>query len=289
MPGCPQWDPHGITFSEATVVGSEPLDVFVDRNNTVYVIDLSNEEVDRWSVGSITPTTIILDHLLSPWGLFVTIDGDIYIGSDANGNVKKWTSNEMNGTVVMNVSSYCCGLFIDIANNLYCSLGDEHQVVKQALNDSTNMPTIVAGNGTKGLADNMFNQPRGIFVDINFNLYVADCFNNRIQLFKFGLLHGITVAGSADTSDINLRYPTAVFLDADDHLFIVDNGNHRIVRSQSNGLYCIVGCSGVPGSTPDHLHYPYAAAFDSYGNIFVADQNNNRIQKFTLLINTFSK
>ncbi|UJR19337.1 hypothetical protein I4U23_022466 [Adineta vaga] len=105
LSGCSQWDPRGITFAEGTVVGSEPLDVFVDRNNTVYVVDLSKKEVHAWGVNSTTPTTIILNHFIFPWGLFVTIDGDIYVGGDANGNVKKWAPNATNGILVMNINT----------------------------------------------------------------------------------------------------------------------------------------------------------------------------------------
>jgi hypothetical protein len=289
LPDCAQWDPNGITFADETVVGREPLDIFVDRNNTVYAVNMEVSQVQIWSAGGIIPMTVTLDHLVDPWGFFVTINGDIYVGDNAKNKVKKWTPNEKNGIVVMNVSRACCGLFVDITNHLYCSLGAIHQIVRQSLDDSRNMPTIVAGISTQGSASNMLYEPRRIFVNINFDLYVADCFNHRVQLFKFGQPDGITVAGSTSTSSINLRYPTAVFFDADDYLFIVDNGNHRIVRSQSNELYCVVGCSDVVGSTSYQLYYPYAAAFDNYGNIFVTDQNNNRIQKFNLITNTFSK
>lgn len=184
----------------------------------------------------------------------------------------------------MNSSGACPGLFVDILNNIYCSMGNKHQVLKQSLIDNLTSPIIVAGNGTKGSNDNMLNGPRGIFVTIKFDLYVADCWNNRIQFFKFGHLNGLTL-----TESIHLACPTNIFLDNDDYLFIVDNGNHRIIGSGSNGFYCIIGCSNSYGSTSIHLHYPYAAYFDYYGNIFVADQNNHRIQKFILIKNNSSK
>jgi hypothetical protein len=74
LPGCPQWDPNGITFANEIVVGRAPLDVFVDRNNAVYVTDESNEEIHIWSADSVIPTTITLDHPFHPWSLFVTIN-----------------------------------------------------------------------------------------------------------------------------------------------------------------------------------------------------------------------
>ena len=108
---------------------------------------------------------------------------------------------------------------------------------------------------------------------------IAD--NNRIQLFQSGQLNATTVAGNtSSTITISLNCPTGIVLDADKHLFIVDNSNHRIVGSGPNGFRCLVGCNGTGGSASDQLSYPMSLSFDSYGNIFVTDTGNNRIQKF---------
>ena len=67
------------------------------------------------------------------------------------------------------------GLFIDINDYLYCSMRDLHQVVTKPLNSISNQLTIIAGTGCSGSISNMLNGPHGIFVDINLDLYVADC------------------------------------------------------------------------------------------------------------------
>lgn len=197
--------------------------------------------------------------------------------------------NAANSVVVMNTNSYCSGLFVDAADYLYCSLDSENRVVKQSPGVDTNISITIAGNGSSGSESNMLAGRIGIFVDINFDLYVADCDNDRVQLFKPGQPNGITVAGKGVTSSINLNCPTHVFFDADHNLFIVDSWNHRIIGSTPNGYYCLAGCLGVQGAASNKLHYPSTAAFDSYGNIFVADRFNNRIQKFLLMTNTISK
>lgn len=135
----------------------------------------------------------------------------------------------------------------------------------------------------------MLYNPNGIFVDNNFNLYVADTGNHRIQFFQSGQLTATTVVGKGAPGTISLYNPTDVLLDADGYLFIVDSGNYRIVGSASNGFRCIVGCSGSSGSSSNLLSAPQRIAFDNYGNIFISDSNNNRIQKFVLATNTCSK
>jgi DNA-binding beta-propeller fold protein YncE len=187
----------------------------------------------------------------------------------------------------MYVSQQCYGLFVDINRTLYCSMTDHHQVVARSLDSDSTAFSAVIGSGCPGSASNMLYNPRGIFVDINFDLYVADCGNNRIQLFQLGQTIGSTVAGGV-SGTITLNCPTDVVLDADNNLFIVDSNNHRIIGSGPNGFRCLLGCFET-GSGRNQLAYPQSMAFDSYGNIFVTDASNNRIQKFIFSENPCSK
>ena len=237
-----------------------------------------------WFEGSNTPTTINLTTSSSPTSLFVTITDDIYIGMSSN--IQKRRLNSTGSLSTLYTGGQCWDLFIDRNNSLYCSLANGHQVIKRSLNSSDNQVTIVAGTGCRGFVSDMLSYPYGIFVHINFDLYVADSSNNRIQLFPFGQLNGTTVAGIGAPGTIALRYPTDVTLDADGYLFIVDRSNSRIVASGLAGFRCIVGCSGGSGSASNKLSYPWAMSFDSYGNIFVLDSDNYRVQKFLLATNS---
>jgi len=185
---------------------------------------------------------------------------------------------------------YSHGIFIDINNTLYFSATNKHKVLSKPLSSSSNILTIVAGTGVAGNAPNMLNNPFGLFVDVNFDLYVADHENNRIQLFRQGQQNAITVAGSGSLNvTITLNRPIHVVLDIEKYLFIVDQWNHRIVGSNENGFHCIVGCTGSSGSFANTLYWSSSMAFDSFGNIYVADEFNHRIQKFLRLNNTLSK
>jgi len=221
------------------------------------------------------------------------MSGNIYVdtlNSIGWGGISKWTSNLTSGILTMRTCQKCWDVFVDIRNMLYCSLSDRHQVIAKSLNYSTNTFLIIAGTGSADMALNTLNNPRGIFVDINFDLYVADCGNDRIQLFHFGKLTGITVAGSSSSNiTITLNCPTGIILDADKYLFIVDSGNHRIIRSGPNGFQCLLACSGSSGSASNQLNGPWSLSFDIYGNIFVTDKGNSRIQKFVLSINSNGK
>ena len=250
----------------------------------------SLDRVLVWLEGSDTPTRIISGNLNSPYGIFVTINGDIYVdNTDVNHRVDKWSLNANSSVTVMNITSRCIGLFVDINQTLYCSLDLEHKVVKISLISGLNAPIIIAGNGTLGSLSNMLNSPKGIFVDRKFNLYVADYENNRIQLFPSEQQNGTTVVGDGAPGTVTLHNPAAVILDADHYLFIADYNGHRIIRSGPFGFSCLLGCASGSGSGVNPLKKPRSLSFDSHGNLFVLDFYYNRIQKFLLATNSCGK
>ncbi len=283
------WNLSAITFATSTIVGTNPWGVFVNTNNTVYVANRQNGLVHVWLEGSNSPTGNISGNLSIPYNLFVTDNYDVYVDNgEANYVVDKWSSNSTNSVAAMYMCGGCYGLFIDINNNLYCSMQYTHKVISKSLNSRLNVWSIVAGTGSAGSASNMLNGPRGIYVDTNLNLYVADYNNARIQKFSFGQLNATTVAGATAAGTISLWGPTGVVLDANGYLFISDTWNHRIVGSGPYGFQCIVACSGA-GSSSTGLYFPAHLSFDSYGNLYVADWGNSRIQKFLLANNSCGK
>ncbi|CAF1418907.1 unnamed protein product [Adineta steineri] len=240
-----------------------------------------------WSNNSINPNKIISANFFDSASIFVANNGDIYYDNgERNGRVDKRILNTNTFVNVMNIDSPCYGLFIDTNDTLYCSMFSQHQVIKRWLNDSEMISTTAAGTGTQGSAANELWSPLGIFVDTNFDLYVADCFNDRIQLFESGESNGTTIVGQGSSNSIiSLLCPSGIVLDADKYLFIVDRNNHRIIRSRSNDIRCIIGC-GREGSQSYQLSNPITLSFDSYGNIFITDALNNRIQKFDFVLNS---
>ncbi|CAF1127817.1 unnamed protein product [Adineta steineri] len=285
----PIWDSNGITIADRSTVGLYPA-IFVNTNNTIYVVNQQKNTVVVWHEESVNPTKIIHDNFIEPNSLFVTLNGDIYIddGSE-NRRVQKWIAETSTFVTVMNVESSCWGLFVDINNTLYCSMPERHQVAKRSLNDAEMASdSVAAGIGIQGSRSNQLGSPCGIFVDVNLDLYVADSFNNRVQLFQPGGSGGFTVAGSTSLNPtITLNLPTGIILDAEKYLFIVDFGNDRIIGSDMNGFRCLVGCYEI-GSQSNQLSRPSSFSFERSGNMFVADSNNGRIQKFLLMRDSFA-
>ena len=266
---------------------TEPVGSFITQDDSIYVAVRGSSRVWMWLNGSATLARTFNASSSAPSDVFVTSNGDTYVDNGASQRrVDRWALNATNPTTVMYVSGSCFGLFVDIDGSLYCSTEAPHQVLKRWLNGPLNSTVLVAGNGTNGSTSNLLNCPRGIFVDTNLQLYVADSSNNRVLRFPSGQLNAVVVAGSGATGTIVLSVPTDVILDANGYLFIVEFANHRVIGSGPNGFRCVVGCTGTSSGASNQLRYPHSLSFDSRGNLYVTDVDNKRVQKFLLATNS---
>ena len=262
----------------------------MDTLNTLFVANRQNGQILIWRNGSLNPTRTILVNLSSPYSLFVTDDEEIFVDNGSpNLRVERWTSNGTQLPSPLSVCSQCLGLFIDSNNDLYCSQANANQVLRKSLVNPSSPTTLVAGTGCWGSTATTLDFPWGIFVTNQFDLYVADHSNDRIQLFHKGELNATTVAGNGSNgTTITLSRPTGVIWDGDGYLFIVDSWSHRIIGSDRWGFRCVVGCSGSSGSASNQLYRPQTMNFDLDGNLLVLDSGNGRVQKFLLATNSCS-
>ena len=290
---CPstRWTLNATTFANRTLIGKQPRGIFINTMNVIYAADYSNGKISVWNGNDSVLLEKISMNLSNPYSIFVTKDLDIYVDNGQNySRIDKWDPKKNMSTPVMSVNSSCYGLFVDINNYIYCSLNEYHQVIKQQLNNFNPSLILAAGTGVKGSALDMLNSPHGIFVHTNFDLYVADCKNDRVQVFTKDNLTGLTVAGrNSSKFTITLNCPAGVVLDFDEYLFIVDQENHRIIGSGLNGFRCLVGCSRLSNNSANQLDSPRTLSFDNFGNMYVTDRDNSRIQKFSILTNSCGK
>ena len=177
------------------------------------------------------------------------------------------------------------GIRITDSNTLYIADTNNHRVVIIRPNSTTAVSIL----GSFGNASDQVNSPTDIFVT-NASIYILDASNYRVQKWPRNGSNGTTVAGitgfignSASTTTFNYSY--GIHVDIFAYLYIVDRGNHRVLRfppdstSGTNGV--VVAGTGIAGSGPSDLFYPCAMFVDEARSIYIADTFNNRIQKWT--------
>ncbi|GEM_PF-1700827 len=136
---------------------------------------------------------------------------------------------------------------------------------------------VKAWGTPQGSGDGQVNLPRGIAVDTESNVYVADTANHRIQKFNS---NGTFLAkwGTQGSGNGQFSAPVDVAVDAQGNVYVADNGNSRIQKFDSNGTF--LAKWGTGGNGNGQFSSPYGIGLDSSGNVYVADYGNNRIQKF---------
>ena len=133
------------------MMGSDTTGIFVGINNTIYVAESSKNCFQVWLKNGVHLIRNVSGNLDNPKAVFAAINGDIYVDNgDSHQRVDKWTLNVTSSVMVMNVSESCYGLFVDLNNSLYCSMKDQHQVVKISLGINGISPSIAAGTGNPG-------------------------------------------------------------------------------------------------------------------------------------------
>ncbi|UJR17432.1 hypothetical protein I4U23_004327 [Adineta vaga] len=177
---CPDvfWNSNATTFLGNDTIDLKPNGIFIDTKNNVYMVSEYNNSINIWFENNINSTRTISTNFSAISDIFVTLNGDIYISYFYNGEIARWTLNATIDRIISVDTLPCTQIFIDLNNYLYCSMSDNHQVIKRPLDDDDDNSTawiVIAGNTTAASASNTLYEPKGIYVDNNFNLYVADC------------------------------------------------------------------------------------------------------------------
>lgn len=189
---------------------------------------------------------------------------------------------------------------IDTSGNLFIT--DQYNKVIRKINRTTNIVTTVCGSGGGGFGGDAgpataanLEQPEGVWVDKQGNIYVVDKGNQRVR--KVDVLTGIisTVAGNGTNGysgdgglavNTRLSFPRGVCSDDAGNVYIADYGNNRIRKVEhTTGIITTIAGTGAAGYTGDGgpataatLVSPYGLYWSSQGRLYIADYGNNVVR-----------
>jgi sugar lactone lactonase YvrE len=214
-------------------------------------------------------------QFVSPFGIAIDRDGDIYVTDwgnarvqkfDADGNfIRKWgTPADLPGP-----------RGIAVVQDLVYVVESSRDRIRRYDTDGA----FVDEWGSSGTGDAQFNRPRDIDGSIVSDMIISDTDNHRVQ--SLGPTGGFEeLWGQLGNGDGDFDTPDGVAYGNLGRPYIVDRGNNR-VKKYSGGPHLIL-IFGGPGTGDGEFDAPIGISGGADGTVFVCDTGNNRIQRFTL-------
>lgn len=300
---------------------NQPTKIAVDKVGNLFVSDAMNHCIRKISSEGLVTTIAgngkqgyvnsnngLAASFNHPSGIAVDKSGNIYVADVFNhvirkisfsGSVSTFAGNGLpgykNGKGIMASFTFPVDLTVDETGNIFV-VDEGNQRIRKIT--TSGLVTSFAGNGSPGLRNDVsgqlaeFNQPNGVAIDLEGNLYVADQLNHVIRKItpkgSVSTLAGNGLAGSADNEIGTLasfNNPRSITVNQAGFVFVGDIMNQRIRKITPNGAVSTLAGTGAPGSHDNAnglvagFYFPNGLAVDSFGNLYVADCLNNKIRK----------
>ena len=260
---------------------NHPVAVAIDSSGNLYVSDIDNDIVRKFSLG----------------GNISTVAGSYTIFTQTGTTLGGYNGDNITATnALLNLP---WGVAVDSSGNIYIADTSNHRIRKVTVSNGN--ITTIAGNGTSGTSDTgaalnaHLSSPHGVAVDASGNVYIADTGNNKVLKLSNGALTTIAGTGTGGFSGDNgpatsaqLFGPRGVAVDSSGNVYIADYTNQRIRMVSSAGIITTIAGTGHTGYTGDGgtatsamLYQPSGVAVDSKGNVYIADTVNNVIRMLT--------
>jgi hypothetical protein len=286
----------GCPATQAFLYGTRAV-AFNPRGD-MYIADTSNS-----SVRMVDATT----------GIITTVLGT---GVAGNGPFNNTTGTAGSATKVSNV----IGIAFDQAGNLYVSQSNQYYVLLELAGSNGQVTAsskvyTLAGTGSKGFLDGpsstaQLNSARGIALDLQGNVYLADTSNYRVRKITTPFVAGVltlsasvtsTVAGNGGTGSTGDGGPATaaqignvetVAVDAYGNVYEqqasspysfvrrIDAVTGTITKVVGTGAYGTTGDGGLASAAT--FSSGFGLAIDTYGNLMMSDTGNNRVRQISV-------
>jgi DNA-binding beta-propeller fold protein YncE/mannose-6-phosphate isomerase-like protein (cupin superfamily) len=228
------------------------------------------------------------DQLLSPYGIGIAPDGDIWVADSTNDRfqilapdgtyVETWGSRGHDEGEFEFLSPRAAfgapygDVAFDANGNIYVVDTGNFRVQKFAPDRSFTLAW-----GSEGEGNGQFLAASSIAIGSDGTIYVGDETRHDIQKFdRDGTWLG--TIGQRGTAEGQFDTPAGVAIDSAGNLWVAEFNNHRVQRLGSEGEP--LAAWGQPGTGEGEFSNPNDVAVDRLNRVFVADQSNNRLQVF---------
>jgi DNA-binding beta-propeller fold protein YncE len=276
-----------------------PRGMALAPDGSLYVADTFNHRIQhfaadgtfikQWgSFADVAKSEAPMGTFYEPWGIAVGLDGSVYVADTWNHRVQKFTADgepiTMWGHGISQDSQDMLGFYgprsivVDAKRHvLVTDTGNARVIVF----DENGTP--LTQFGSPGLELGQFAEPVGLALDAEGQLYVADTWNQRIQVFmpvSDGSYIPETSWDIAGWKSDSVNSKPYLAVDIQGHIFATDPDLYRVLEFTGKGE--IVRYWGDIGNDQASFSLPTGIAVDSQNGVWVVDSGNNRLMHFIL-------
>ena len=211
----------------------------------------------------------------SPWGIAINHKGEIVVSERGSGHISTYTPSGKKIQTIDLKGLVLFGLILDREGNIIVGEETNHFIRKYSPEGK-----LLASVGTEGTGPLQFDNTYGIAINTrNDKVYVADCFNHRIQVLNSDLTFSTTF-GKQGKGKGQFDFPTGIACDSAGNVYVTDNNNHHVQVFTAAGKF--LRMFGKHGEGRGELDFPIGIALDlSSKHVYISETNNHRISVFT--------
>ncbi len=219
-----------------------PMHLEVSPDGKVYVAEFLNDRIQVFdhngkSLALIESGDSESGQMDAPGGVAVDRQGRVFVADFYNHRIQRFApdftplpSIGKQGRVFGGNFDYPTDVAIGPHGFLYVADAYNNRIQKFTLEgDFVSKWGGLWGTGLKGTSPGFFNVATGIEVDKKGRVYVADYYNNRIQVFTSDG-DFLVEFGSPGNAPGAFDRPSDMAIDSQGYIFVVDFGNHRIQK-----------------------------------------------------------
>jgi DNA-binding beta-propeller fold protein YncE len=232
---------------------SQPWGVAVDGSGNVDIADKGNNSIEEWPATGSPLIIWVNSGLNHPESVAVDGGGNLYVADYGDNMLMKWTAATSSLSELLATGPNSIGVALDGADNVYFTDGAVREFTVTNLYVTT-------------LASTGLNNPTGLAVGDEGNVYFADTGNNAIKMWTAASSNVATLVSSG------LNNPSGVAVDRTGNVYIADTGNSAIKKWTA-------ATSNVTTLAAAGLNSPRGVAVDGLGNVYIADTGNSAMEE----------
>jgi sugar lactone lactonase YvrE len=209
--------------------------------------------------GIVTPTAVDLDAL-----------GNLYVTDSSNGTVWSIPAGTVTPVSIATGFNSPAGVAVNAASDVFVADTKNNQIVEIPVVNGTLSAAaqITLVSSTASIAGATLNNPTGLTVDAQGNLYIADTGNNRVVFLPQS---GGWNLSQASTLGSGFNGPLAVTVTASGLIYVADSGNGKVysIPYPTAAAPMTLAATGFSG--------PSAVRADAAGDLYVVDEGNNKV------------